>query len=112
MRILLVEDEPHIGSAVQEHVRAAGHAVDWVGKISAADDAMRCVPYSVITRSACLITTRARIGSEPPAVIATPLARRLPPTRDAEESGWRLATTRSRTANDRHTRASMRRSSC
>jgi two-component system OmpR family response regulator len=48
MRILLIEDEPHIGSAVQEHVRAAGHAVDWVGKISAADDAMRCVPYDAL----------------------------------------------------------------
>ena len=48
MRILLVEDEPHIGSAVQEHVRAAGHAVDWVRQIGAADDAMHAVPYDAL----------------------------------------------------------------
>ncbi|MDB5397077.1 MAG: response regulator with CheY-like receiver domain and winged-helix DNA-binding domain [Rhodospirillales bacterium] len=48
MRVLLVEDEPHIGSAVQEHVRAAGHAVDWVREIGAADDAMRTVPYDAL----------------------------------------------------------------
>jgi two-component system OmpR family response regulator len=48
MRVLLVEDEPHIGSAVQEHVRAAGHAVDWVRQIAAADDATRSVPYDAL----------------------------------------------------------------
>ncbi|MDR3538998.1 MAG: response regulator transcription factor [Acetobacteraceae bacterium] len=48
MRVLLVEDEPHIGSAVQEHVRAAGHAVDWVRQIGAADDAVRSVPYDAL----------------------------------------------------------------
>src|ERR1700686_4857676 len=48
MRILLVEDEPHIGSAVQEHVRAAGHAVDWVREIEAADGAMRTGPYDAL----------------------------------------------------------------
>ena len=29
MRVLLVEVEPHLGAAVQEHVRQTGHAVDW-----------------------------------------------------------------------------------
>jgi two-component system OmpR family response regulator len=48
MRVLLVEDEPHIGSAVQEHVGAAGHAVDWVRQIGAADDAIRSVPYDAL----------------------------------------------------------------
>jgi two-component system, OmpR family, response regulator len=48
MRVLLVEDEPHIGSAVQEHVRAAGHAVDWVRQIGAADDAARSVQYDAL----------------------------------------------------------------
>jgi two-component system OmpR family response regulator len=48
MRVLLVEDEPHIGSAVQEHVRAAGHAVDWVREVGAADDAIRSVPYDAL----------------------------------------------------------------
>jgi two-component system OmpR family response regulator len=48
MRVLVVEDEPHIGSAVQEHVRAAGHAVDWVRQVGDADDAMRSVPYDAL----------------------------------------------------------------
>jgi two-component system OmpR family response regulator len=48
MRVLLVEDEPHIGSAVQEHVRAVGHAVDWVRLIGDADGAMRAVPYDAL----------------------------------------------------------------
>jgi two-component system OmpR family response regulator len=48
MRVLLVEDEPHIGSAVQEHVRGAGHAVDWVQQIGAANDALRSVPYDAL----------------------------------------------------------------
>ena len=48
MRVLLVEDEPHIGSAVQEHVRAAGHAVDWVQLLGDADDAVRSVPYDAL----------------------------------------------------------------
>jgi two-component system OmpR family response regulator len=48
MRVLLVEDEPHIGSAVQEHVRTAGHAVDWVRLVGDADGAMRSVPYDAL----------------------------------------------------------------
>jgi two-component system, OmpR family, response regulator len=48
MRVLLVEDEPHIGSAVQEHVRAAGHAVDWVRQVGAADAALRSVSYDAL----------------------------------------------------------------
>lgn len=48
MRVLLVEDEPHIGSAVQEHVRATGHAVDWVRLIGDADGAMRSVQYDAL----------------------------------------------------------------
>ena len=48
MRVLLVEDEPHIGSAVQEHVRAAGHAVDWVQLVGAADEAVRAVAYDAL----------------------------------------------------------------
>src|SRR6201997_4949817 len=48
MRVLLVEDEPNIGSAVQEHLRGAGHAVDWVRELSAADDAVLSVPYDIL----------------------------------------------------------------
>ena len=48
MRVLLVEDEPHIGSAVQEHVGDAGHAVDWVQQVRAADTAVRMVSYDAL----------------------------------------------------------------
>lgn len=48
MRVLLVEDEPHLGSAMQEHVRNAGHAVDWFQRLEAADAAVRSVPYDAL----------------------------------------------------------------
>ena len=48
MRVLLVEDEPHLGSAVQEHVRAAGHAVDWFERLEPAEHAVRTVSYDAL----------------------------------------------------------------
>jgi two-component system OmpR family response regulator len=48
MRILLVEDEPHLGAAVQEHVRQAGHAVDWFQRLADADAAVRTVSYDAL----------------------------------------------------------------
>jgi two-component system, OmpR family, response regulator len=48
MRILLVEDEPDLGAAVQEHVRQAGHAVDWFQRLKLADMAMRTVSYDAL----------------------------------------------------------------
>jgi two-component system OmpR family response regulator len=48
MRVLLVEDEPHLGAAVQEHVRGGGHAVDWFQSLAAADAALRTVTYDAL----------------------------------------------------------------
>ena len=48
MRILLVEDEPNLGAAVQEHVRQAGHAVDWLQCLGEADAAIRTVAYDAL----------------------------------------------------------------
>jgi len=48
MRVLLIEDEPHLGSAVQEHVRAAGHAVDWFERLEPAEHAARTVSYDAL----------------------------------------------------------------
>ncbi|HEY1858110.1 response regulator transcription factor [Acidocella sp.] len=48
MRILLVEDEPDLGAAVQEHVRQAGHAVDWFQTLGASGAAMRTVAYDLL----------------------------------------------------------------
>ena len=38
MRILLVEDDTTLGSAVRDHIAAGGHAVDWMTRL---DDAVR-----------------------------------------------------------------------
>jgi two-component system OmpR family response regulator len=48
MRILLVEDELDLGAAVQEHVRQAGHAVDWFQGLGPADAAIRTVAYDAL----------------------------------------------------------------
>jgi len=48
MRILLVEDEPLLGEAVQEHIAADGHAVDWVTRLDQARSALRAVDYALI----------------------------------------------------------------
>jgi DNA-binding response OmpR family regulator len=48
MRVLLIEDEPHLGSAVQEHVRAAGHAVDWFERLEPAEHAVLTVSYDAL----------------------------------------------------------------
>ncbi len=48
MRILLVEDEPRLGEAVQEHLAADGHAVDWVTRVDDADASLRAVDYGLV----------------------------------------------------------------
>jgi len=48
MRVLLIEDETFLGQAVQEHVTAAGHAVDWVKRLDDADAALRAVDYGLV----------------------------------------------------------------
>src|SRR6202048_4397485 len=48
MRVLLIEDEPHLGSAVQEHVRAAGHAVALFERREPAEHAVRTVSYDAL----------------------------------------------------------------
>lgn len=48
MRVLLVEDERPLGQAVQEHIAAAGHAVDWMQTLADADVALRTVDYGLV----------------------------------------------------------------
>ena len=48
MRILLIEDEPLLGEAVQEHIAAAGHAVDRVTRIDEARGALQAVDYALV----------------------------------------------------------------
>ncbi|MFT8474821.1 MAG: response regulator transcription factor [Acetobacter orientalis] len=48
MRILVIEDEPHLGAAVQEHVQQAGHTVDWFTTLEEARAALAAVQYDCL----------------------------------------------------------------
>jgi DNA-binding response OmpR family regulator len=48
MRVLLVEDDPMIGAALQRGLAGEGYAVDWVRDGAAADAAAAHEPYSVV----------------------------------------------------------------
>ncbi len=48
LRILLVEDEPDLGDAVQRHLRREGYAVDWQRDGQAADEILRYQSYDLI----------------------------------------------------------------
>lgn len=48
MRILLVEDDAAIGSAVRDHAAADGHAVDWAKSLAAARDYAAVATYGLV----------------------------------------------------------------
>ncbi|MCE3602362.1 response regulator transcription factor [Massilia sp. P8910] len=48
MRVLLVEDDPMIGNVVQQELRDASYAVDWVCDGQAALTSMAAVSYSLV----------------------------------------------------------------
>ena len=48
MRILLVEDDPLIGSAVRDHIVAAGHSVDWAATLDEAAAHARVAEFGLI----------------------------------------------------------------
>ena len=48
MRILLVEDDDTLGSAVRDHIAASVHAVDWVRNLGDAESAVNSVHYGLI----------------------------------------------------------------
>lgn len=48
MRVLLVEDAPGLGDAVQEQISDDGHAVDWVQSLGYAETSIRTTPYDLI----------------------------------------------------------------
>jgi DNA-binding response OmpR family regulator len=47
LRILVAEDDALLGDAIAEHLRRAGHTVDWVRDGTAADAALRTEPYKL-----------------------------------------------------------------
>ncbi|WP_181700525.1 response regulator [Chthonobacter albigriseus] len=48
MRVLLIEDDVGLGSAVRDQVADGGHSVDWVTRLDAARDHVRAAPYELI----------------------------------------------------------------
>ncbi len=48
MRVLLIEDDHVLGSAIHSHVEHQGHGVDWVQRLDAADDACATQTYGLI----------------------------------------------------------------
>ncbi|MFP3710702.1 response regulator, partial [Paraburkholderia sp. SIMBA_009] len=48
MRVLLVEDDPLIGSGLEQGLKQEGFAVDWVKDGHAAELALRTDPYDLV----------------------------------------------------------------
>ena len=48
MRVLLVEDDTVLGSAVRDQIAADGHSVDWVQRLDNAGDYIFAAPYDLI----------------------------------------------------------------
>ncbi|MFN3672722.1 MAG: response regulator [Bosea sp. (in: a-proteobacteria)] len=48
MRVLLVEDDPILGSAVRDQVAADGHGVDWAKRLAEAGEFVRLAQYDLI----------------------------------------------------------------
>ena len=79
MRVLLIEDEPYLGQAVQEQVAADGHAVDWVKRLDEGETALRAVDYGLVLldlhlpdgRGLDLLKTMRRGGDPRPVIILT-----------------------------------------
>ncbi len=79
MRVILIEDEPVLGQAVQEHVAGEGHAVDLVTRLDEADAALRAVDYGLVLldlhlpdgRGLDLLKTMRRRGDRRPVIILT-----------------------------------------
>ncbi len=83
MRILLVEDDPTLGSAVRDFLQRDAHVVDWVERIAAA---RACLPgnYAVVVLDLGLpdgdglsLLPAIRAHAEPPAVLVLTARDRL-----------------------------------
>lgn len=48
MRVLLIEDDKMLGSALRDHLAAYGHAVDWLTRLGPAEDARAAVAYDIM----------------------------------------------------------------
>ncbi|MBU3735385.1 MAG: response regulator transcription factor, partial [Methylobacterium sp.] len=48
MRVLLIEDDAMLGSAIQEHTTSEGHGVDWAKRLDEADDFLSTTNYDLL----------------------------------------------------------------
>ncbi|PHV10419.1 response regulator transcription factor [Chitinimonas sp. BJB300] len=48
MRILLIEDDSILGTAVRDQIAGDGHSVDWVQRLDAADSAVAAAAYDLL----------------------------------------------------------------
>jgi len=81
MRILLVEDDDRLGSAIKSHVVTLGHAVDWAQRLDSADSYTATVAYDAVLldlvlpdgRGLDLLGKWRRHGLDMPVIILTAL---------------------------------------
>lgn len=81
MRILLIEDDSVIGSAVREQIAADGHSVDWVTRLDMASDALAVATYDVLLldlmlpdgRGIAFLKALRAAGARGPVIITTAL---------------------------------------
>jgi two-component system, OmpR family, response regulator len=79
MRILLIEDDYALGSAVRDHIAAGGHAVDWMTRLDEAETARTTMPYDLVLldlnlpdgRGLDFLRTMRRRGGATPVIILT-----------------------------------------
>src|SRR6478752_6996034 len=79
MRVLLVEDDPILGSAVRDQVAADGHGVDWATRIAEATEFIRLASYDLILldlmlpdgRGLDLLRARRQAGDATPVIVLT-----------------------------------------
>lgn len=48
MRVLLIEDDHRLGSAIRDHIQRVGHSADWMTRVVDAREAMANVPYELV----------------------------------------------------------------
>lgn len=79
MRVLLIEDDHILGSAIADHVSAEGHSVDWMKRLDEAELALLSVDYELILldlglpdgRGLDLLRALRARGNQVPVIIAT-----------------------------------------
>ena len=48
MRVLLIEDDRALGTAIRDQIAADGHSVDWMNRLDSAQDARASTSYDLI----------------------------------------------------------------